>query len=179
MPTTRLAAVATRRRFAAASPFHGSIVRAAVGVVLLVLLGLGTFNPRAKSQAPVQLLVIAHPGGADSGLDADGLRAIFLRKRVWWRDKQPIIPINYPAGDPLRVAFDSAVLGFNGLEAARYWIDMRIRHGLEAPMSIASAPLVQRVIKQLPGSIGYVGAGAVPAGVRLVARVEGNRVIAQ
>jgi hypothetical protein len=178
MHITRLVAVAPRRRFAGALHFV-SVVRAAVGLLLLVLLGLGTFGPHAKSQAPTQLLVIAHPGGADSGLDADGLRAVFLRKRVWWRDKQPIIPINYPAGDALRVAFDSSVLGFNGLEAARYWIDVRIRHGLEAPMSISSPSLVQRVIKQLPGSIGYVSAGAVPAGVRVVARVEGNRVIAQ
>jgi ABC-type phosphate transport system substrate-binding protein len=179
MPITRFVTVLSRRRSAATLRSHGSTVRAAVGLVLLVSLGLGTFGPHAKSQAPTQLLVIAHPGATDGGLDADGLRAIFLRKRVWWRDKQPIIPINYPAGDALRVAFDSSVLGFNGLEAARYWIDVRIRHGLEAPMSISSAPLVQRVIKQLPGSIGYVGAGAVPAGVRVVARVEGNRVIPQ
>lgn len=155
-----------------------SDVTAACAIVLLLVLALASFGTKAASQATAQLVVIVNPGISETRLDADELRAVFLRKRTWWRDKQPIIPINFPVGNGLRTAFDSAVLGFNGAEAARYWIDARIRSGTEAPMSIASAPLLARVIKQLPGSIGYVEAATVPAGVRVVARIEGNRVLA-
>lgn len=157
---------------------HGSTVRAASCLaLLLVALSQLLFDARAVSQAPVQLLVIAHSDVADARLDADALRAVFLRKRTWWENKQAIIPLNYPAGHPLRVAFDRSVLGLTGAEAARYWIDERIRYGTEAPMSIGSPALLARVVRQLPGSVGYIEAAAVPAGVKLLARVDGSRVL--
>jgi hypothetical protein len=159
-------------------PSASSSARVACGLALLLcVLVAAPFRETAASQAHTQLLVIAHPSVGDT-LDTDGLRAVFLRKRMFWSDKRRIVPLNYPAGHPLRASFDRALLGFSGDESARYWIDERIRHGTEAPMSIATESLLARVVKQLPGSIGYVPAGTAPAGVRVIARLDGDRVVA-
>ena len=69
------------------------------------------------------------------------------------------------------------VLDLEPDEMARYWIDARIRHGEEAPRTVASSLLV-RVVARLGGSIGYVPAGEALSGVKIVARIERGRVVA-
>jgi hypothetical protein len=96
---------------------------------------------------------------------------VFLRRRLTWDDGARILPFNYPPGNGLRTTFERSVLGFRGDEAARYWIDARIRSGTEAPRSLATPGLVARVVAQLPGSIGYVPEGDATHGVVVVARV--------
>jgi ABC-type phosphate transport system substrate-binding protein len=146
--------------------------------VLLVLFAALSVSPLAHSQADSPLLVIVHLGVPDARVDANELRAIFLRKRTLWSNGRRIVPLNHPPGSPVRVAFDRTTLGFSGDQAARFWIDARIRYGTEAPMSIASEALLARVVKQLPGSIGYVRGSAAPAGVRVIARVDRSGVSA-
>jgi hypothetical protein len=158
---------------------HAGVVPAArIAAVMLALLAGLAHSPSVRSQAQPEtpLLVIAHAGVPETRLDGDALRAIFLRKRTLWSNGRRIVPLNQPAGHPVRLTFDSRMLGFDGQQAARYWIDARIRYGAEAPMSIASESLLVRVVKQLAGSIGYVRAASVPAGVRVVARVERSGV---
>ena len=160
-------------------PRHAGAVPAARALALLCgLLAALVFSPAARSQSTPPLLVIVHQGVPDTRIDGNELRAIFLRKRTAWSNGQRIVPLNHPPGNPVRLAFDSSTLGFNGGEAARYWIDARIRYGTEAPMSIATEALVARVVKQLAGSIGYVRGANLPPGVRVVARVERNGVVA-
>ena len=144
----------------------------------MLFAALAVWRPSARSQPDASLLVIVHMGVPDARLDGDELRSIFLRKRTLWSNGQRIVPLNQPAGNAVRVAFDNRTLGFDGKQAARFWIDARIRAGTEAPMSIASEALLVRVVKQLPGSIGYVRASVALAGVRVVARVERSGVSA-
>ena len=129
-------------------------------------------TPRASSQVPISLLVIVHPSVNVAALDESALQMIFLRRRLTWDDGTRILPFNYSAGQPLRIYFDRAVLGFSSDEAARYWIDARIRGGGEAPRSLGSPALVARVVTQLRGSIAYVPDGEATNGLRVVARVS-------
>jgi hypothetical protein len=148
--------------------------------MLLTLLAGASLRADTESTASAVLLVIAHGGVPEQYLDIDDLRAVFLRKRLVWSNGQNIIPINYPSGDPIRLEFDRAVLGFSSEESSRYWIDERIRHGTQAPRSIAGEGVLVRVITALPGSISYKPAGqglSQGPGIRVVARIQAGRVL--
>jgi hypothetical protein len=67
-----------------------------------------------------------------------------------------LIPFAFSAGLPKRISFDQAVLGYSPKEAARYWIDRKIRGQSGPPQTIDSAEVVMKVVANLPGSIGYV-----------------------
>ena len=162
----------TQRRFAPAR---------ALGFVaaLLALLAGTPLGPAiGASQAAPGLAVIANNGVPERRLDVDALRAVFLRKRTRWSNGQQVIPLNYPAGHAVRLAFDRAVLGFGAAETARYWIDARIRFGTQAPRTVAAESMLVRVVAQLPGCISYVPNGQVPTAAQVVARIEGGRVLA-
>jgi hypothetical protein len=152
----------------------------AVGAAALLLaLGSASFSrSAAASPASTSLLVVAHASVADQRLDDDDLRAAFLRKRLSWSDGKRMIPLNYSAGHPLRVVFDQVVLGFSVDQAARYWIDARIRYGAQPPLALEGSQTLVRVASQLPGSLSYIAVGPLPAGLRAIARIEGGRVLA-
>jgi hypothetical protein len=143
----------------------------------LTALGLQPIT-RAADAPPSRLLVIGHPGTVPARLDADLLQQAFLKQRMVWPSGARVVPFNFPPSDPVRVAFDRAALGMSPVRSAAYWIDARIRHGLDAPRTVSSATLAINIVARLPGSIAYVPEAALPANVNVVARIEGDRVVA-
>lgn len=157
----------------------GDLVRR-TGVVLLlaaVLGGILAFQPAAVSQPPLKLAVVMNSALSETQLSIDDLRAIFLRRKLVWSGGQHIVPINQPNNSPVRVAFDRAVLGFTPEQVARFWIDTRIRSGMQAPRTVAGDALIANVVKLLPGCISYVAADQVSGAVRVVARIDAGRVL--
>jgi len=146
------------------------------GALLALLAALPMRSQRVAAQAADALAVIVHASVPDATLTRSDLQNVFMRRQLTWSNGVHVIPINYEAGHALRVSFDRSVLGLEPNQAARYWIDARIRSGTEAPRSAPSASLIARVVPKLRGSIGYVPASQVPAGVRVVARVEHGQV---
>jgi hypothetical protein len=156
------------------SSCRGSWIALISAVVLAMLLEHA--GSRAASQAPLRLVVIVHPALREHELDIDDLRAIFLRKRLQWSGGQHIVPLNQLPDTPGRSAFDATVLGFERSDAARYWVDVRIRSGIHPPRGIAGETTIAAVVRALPGSIGYVTPEHLNPGVRVVARVEAGKV---
>jgi ABC-type phosphate transport system substrate-binding protein len=147
-------------------------------LALLVGVGsLGSFRPRAASQPPLKLVVIANRSVPEKVLDADALRMVFLRKRLTWSSGHNAVPINQPPGSPARLAFDSTVMGFDANQTAHYWIDARIRSGTQPPSSAPTDALVIRFVATLAGAIGYVSADKAGPDQNIVARVEAGRVL--
>ena len=146
--------------------------------VLLASAAVRALVPKAESQSITVLLVVAHPSSTNESFDRDALRTVFLRRRLTWDSGTRILPFNYPAGHPIRVTFDRAVLGMNQDEVARFWIDARIRSGIEAPRSLPSPQLMARVVAQLAGSIGYVPEDQPVPGARVLARITPTEVLA-
>jgi hypothetical protein len=146
-------------------------------VAVLLLLSFFTAAPsQVVASRDADLMVLVHPDTPKGALGRSELQAVFLRRRLAWSDGTRIVPFNYVAGDDHRTTFDRIVLGFTPEQAARYWIDARIRSGTEAPRTLTSASLVARVVMQLRGSIGYVPADQVPEGALVVARITKGQV---
>jgi ABC-type phosphate transport system substrate-binding protein len=136
------------------------------GVIIAIGLALVVGWPTATRAARDPLVVLV---GADSpvhDLGASQLRALFLGRVVTVSGTR-LIPFNQPAGSSEREHFDRALLGMSPLEAARYWVNERIRGNAAAPRQVSSSRLVVRVVERLPGAVGYVplseSAGSVRA----------------
>lgn len=125
---------------------------------------------------PVELVVVIHPQNRASVSPAE-LESIFLLRRRQWPDGTSIIPFNSPSGEPHRLLFDEAALRLGPDEAARYWLDQRIRSGTRAPRHIADGGLAVRLVSRLKGAVAYVPVDLVDGSVRVVARIRGGKVL--
>ena len=147
-------------------------------IALLFALGLIVMAMGASTRADEeQLLVIAHPGVAIDSIDGDTLAAIFTHARRRWPSGDEVIAVNLEPNTPARVYFDRVVLDMTPLQAARYWIDKRIRDGGTAPLKAPTPAMMVKVVASLARSIGYVPASQPIAGVKIVARVTQGHVV--
>lgn len=146
-------------------------------LALLPMLLLVPAQTAAESKSPV-VLVVVHEDVQVEQLSEAELAMIFTTRRREWPNGDRIIPLNLAARDPLRVAFDEAVLHMSPEEVARYWIDRRVRGGNRPPKQVPSEKLMAKVVSKLSATIGYVSADARLSGVRVVAKVVDGEVVA-
>ena len=150
-------------------------VEALLGVGAAAIVAVAAPAPAAGGSP--EIAVIANPQVPIEEASAAKLNAIFTTRTQRWDDGTPIRPLNFPARDDLRVAFDRAVLGLEPDEVARFWIDRRVRGGNPPPRQVPNARLMVGVVGKLDGAIGYVPAKDATGAVRVVARVRGGRVV--
>jgi hypothetical protein len=142
-----------------------------------ILAALAHGSPSSASSAP-ELAVIVHPSNAASSLSAVEIESIFTSSRRHWPGGGSIAAFNYEPNDPLRVAFERAVLRMDPDEVSRFWIDQRIRGRAGPPRQVSSPRLMVRVVARLPQAIGYVPVQDLGThGVKVVAHVRGGRVV--
>lgn len=125
---------------------------------------------------PEPIAVIAHPSAGADTLGAAELRALFTLAQKRWNNGSPAIVFNLPPRHDLRSRFDEAVLGMGPEQAAKFWIDQRIRGKGQPPRHVPNEALMARVIGKLRGSLGYVSASHVPDDVVVVARIIDGEV---
>lgn len=111
--------------------------------------------PHAAGQSGQPLIVVVGPSINASSIDLGELRSVYEGYPTDFHGRR-LIPFHYPTESPERVRFDQRVLGLGPEQAARFWVDQRVRRGAQPPRSIASLELMLKVIASLPGSIGYV-----------------------
>jgi ABC-type phosphate transport system substrate-binding protein len=144
-------------------------------VLLVAITGIPVLaDTRADDQ---RLAVIVHPKTPVSSLSEDELVAIFTMSQRRWSDGETIVVFNMNPGTSTRVYFDDAVLGMSPDQAARFWIDRRIRDGGSSPLKTPNATTMLKVVASLARSIGYVPEAQLGPGVKVVARVINGRVL--
>jgi len=126
-------------------------------VLLALALGAGSIDyaaePAPSEQA--QMAVIASNLDSLPKIDDGSLREIYLKRIFLNSDGRPYIPVNLPAGHPLRNAFLSAVLKMNAPQMQIYW-DRRYFQGVSPPYVLGSQRAVVKFVAATPGAIGYV-----------------------
>ena len=147
------------------------------GILFGSLLLLSPMQSSAGSPR-IEIVVIANKAVNLAKISRDELRPIFQTKKDTWPDGTPARPINLPDINPVRRAFDSAVLGLEPDRVARYWIDRKIRGGERPPPTASSSSLVVKLVSKTPGGLGYVEASAVDASVKVVAKIVDGQVVA-
>lgn len=146
-------------------------------VVALAALAMHGRAGGAEPAAVPDLVVIVNAANKERP-SPEMLERIFLRKEMNWDSGERILPLNASPESERRQRFDRAVLGMTPDEAARYWLDQRIRGGGAAPREVGDAVLTVKLIAKLTGTIGYVPGDVQLSGVRVVARIRNDKVIA-
>lgn len=145
-----------------------------LGAFLAIVIAVA--SPVSAADEP-SIAVIVHPSAASTRMSPALLKQIFTRQLLFWPSGAPVVPINFPPGDPLRVTFDSVVLGMTPERTSQYWIDQLVRARAQPPRKLASPGLALRVVAQLKGSIAYVPAGIVTGNVHIAAYVKNGKVV--
>ena len=138
-----------------------------VGTVLLVLALLGA---AAAADAPPRIAVIVHPS-RQVELSPEILGQIYLRRKRFWDDGAPMVPLNLAATTPLRDRFSRRVLAQREEWLAEYW-NRQYFYGILPPSTLASTAAILRYVASDPNALGYVPAGEVDGSVRVVLTIE-------
>jgi ABC-type phosphate transport system substrate-binding protein len=146
----------------------------ALFVVALLALPLAPPSARAEND---EIVVVVNKANPASVLSRDELRPIFQTVKTEWSDGTKAVPINLPDDDPVRQRFDEAVLGLDPDRVSRYWIDRKVRGGERPPQRVSSESAVLRVVASSRGGVGYVRESAADKSVKIVARLQGGRVV--
>ena len=137
------------------------MARRLLGIVLLLVL----LSPAAADER-ARIAIVVHPSRA-AELDADGVAQIYLRRKRFWDDGAPIVPLNLAAGMPLREAFSKLVLRQSEARLADYW-NRQYFYGILPPPTLASTQAMVRYVAGDPNAVGYVPADEVDGSVRVV-----------
>jgi hypothetical protein len=131
----------------------------------------------AAPSASLSLDVFVHRSSPVTQLSIHELEALFTRTQTRWADGSPVIPLSFAAGADARVLFDRVVLRLGPDEVGRFWLDRRIRGLGLPPRQVPNAALMQQVVANLAGAIGYAPSQPVRTGVRVVARIQQGKVV--
>lgn len=111
------------------------------------------------------ILVAVARSNALGNISRAELRRLFLRDANSI-GQQTFIPFNAPHGSPERVLFDRIALGMSPDEAARFWLDRRIRGQTGAPRVAPTGSLRMQLAARFPGAIVYLTQSALTAEVK-------------
>jgi hypothetical protein len=132
----------------------------------------------AAPSASLSLDVFVHRSSTVTQLSIHELEALFTRTQTRWGDGSPVIPLSFAAGADARVLFDRVVLRLGPDEVGRFWLDRRIRGLGLPPRQVPNAALMQQVVANLVGAIGYAPSQPGRTGVKVVARIQQGKVVA-
>jgi hypothetical protein len=123
----------------------------------VVGLASGTFSQPAWAGSPGEpLAVIVSKDSALNNLSLFELKRLYLGDPMTSPDGKNLIALNRGTSAIERIGFDESVLAMTQEQAARYWIDRRIRGQSGAPKSVDPSAVVQRIASRLAGSVAYV-----------------------
>jgi len=143
------------------------------GAVSLLTLGLTASPADAGTPSREPLAIVVAKSSSVHELSLYDLKRLYLGDNMNTPDGKKMLPLNRGTNTEDRVGFDKSVLGMTPEEAARYWIDRRIRGRSGAPKAVDPANVLQKVVAKLPGSISYVRQHEVTDAVKIV-KVDGK-----
>ena len=122
-------------------------------------------DPAAGSASRTRLVVVVAAGSPLTNLSASDLKRVFTGVAVTAGGRK-LIPFNFLAGTPERVAFDRFALGMSPGEVGRFWVDRKVRGQGQPPRSLPSSTYVAKVVAGLPGALGYLPADQLAPGLK-------------
>jgi ABC-type phosphate transport system substrate-binding protein len=131
------------------------------------LLGLVAVLLPAASAAGDYVVVVNASNSTSTLARADAAR-LFLRSKTQWPSGEHVKPVDLAKGSPVRTAFTKEVLGRSIGAIEQYWTQSVFSGRAVPPPEKRSDAEVVAYVRETPGAIGYVSAGANTEGVRRV-----------
>ena len=127
---------------------------------------LATLLPAAVAAA--DFVVVVHPSNPVSSLTRTDPSRLFLRSSTLWSNGEHVKPVDLGKSSPIRAAFTKEILGRSMGAIDQYWTQSVFSGRAVPPPEKRSAAEVVAYVRENPGAIGYVTAGASTEGVRRV-----------
>lgn len=122
--------------------------------------------PAASSAA--EYLVVVNPSIAVTTLSRGDASRLFLRGSTQWPNGEHVKPVDLAKGSPVRAAFTKEILGRSMGAIEQYWTQSVFSGRAVPPPEKPTDAEVIAYVRDTPGAIGYVSAGASTEGVRRV-----------
>lgn len=100
-------------------------------------------------------------------LSRQDVAQIFLRKRRFWSDGAPIVPVNRNATSAARASFTKQIFAKEIRFLPSYW-NRQYYQGVLPPLTLASDEAVRRFVALESNAIGYVHESFVDDSVRVI-----------
>lgn len=143
-----------------------AILKWSLGTLVGAAAGVGPRLASAKNYPRLAVVVARNSTLRDLSLFE--LKKLYLGSNLTNPSGKRIVPLNQTTQSPERVAFDALVLGMSPQDAAKYWIDRKIRGQSGAPEGVGSDELLQRIVIQREHSVAYVRFEQLLDGVRVI-----------
>lgn len=138
--------------------------------ILTVALVLVLLAPAIHAGEDTRIAVITCPERRVD-LSTEELTQIYLRRKRFWADGTPIVPLNLSSGTPLRERFSALVLRQGERLLNEYW-NRQYFYGILPPTTLATTEAVRRYVASDPNAIGYLPASEVDASVHVLFHLE-------
>lgn len=85
-----------------------------------------------------------------------------------WPHADTVVPVDWVATSPVRVAFSERVLNRSVRQMGDYWVRQSVTQGITPPSTQRSTRAVLRFVASVPGAISYVPSGEEDDSVAVV-----------
>ncbi len=104
------------------------------------------------------------------GITLSELRKIYLREKEFFGG-QYAVPVNLPAGSPIRKVVERKVLRMGNEELELYW-NRKYLDGTEPPVVLSSEKAVKEFVRKVKGAIGYVDEDNLEEDLKVIYRLK-------
>lgn len=137
-------------------------------VLLVFVLALGASAVRIGAQDASAYKLIVNSSNPTAQISRLKVGEIFLKKMSRWPDGHPVMPVEPSGKSPVRQRFTLEIYGKQVIAISAYWQQMIFGgKGVPPPEKSADADVVA-FVRDTPGGVGYVWAGADVSGVKVV-----------
>lgn len=102
------------------------------------------------------------------------LRKIYLKRKVLWKEKTRIVPVNLPSQSAIRAQFTEKILRMGHKDLVVYWNEQHYK-GVRPPMVVESEEAVKVFVREVKGSVGYIDAGNLEADFKVLYLIKEER----
>jgi ABC-type phosphate transport system substrate-binding protein len=135
--------------------------------VALSALALALLLPAAVAAA--DFVVVVNSAVPVSSLSRSEASRLFLRSSTQWPNGEHVKPVDLAKGSPVRAAFTKEILGRSPGAIEQYWTQAVFSGRAVPPPEKRTDNEILSYVRETPGAIGYVSAGAATEGVKRVA----------
>ena len=121
----------------------------------------------ARTASAADLKVIANPSVGATSVSADELKGVFLATKTSLSDGSHVEPV-LEKGGAVHEAFVKEYLGKTDAALQTYYRSLVFTGKASMPKTLAADAEVVAYVAKTKGAIGYVGAGAGTAGVKIL-----------
>ena len=134
---------------------------------MLITLAIAGALLAAGPATAADFKLIVNPANTVAGLTRGEVEAFFLQKASKWPDGSKVVPVDQ-SGGRVYAEFCEEIFGKSAGAMKAYWQQKIFSGRAIPPISKKGDAAVAALVAAQPGAIGYVGAGANPAGVKVI-----------